>query len=152
MTVYAELDRRRAGAETDDDTFVALTHASGVRSHLWMTVLAAQPGPRLRLLGRDAAYVKYGLDVQEEALQAGGRPGDPGWGQEPEESWGLLGSGTDVRPVQTRPGAYHRFYEGVVATLREGEPPPVDPEEVISALEVLEAARASVAEQQVIGL
>jgi predicted dehydrogenase len=152
MTIYAELDRRRAGAETDDDTFVALTHASGIRSHLWMTVLAAQPGPRFRLLGHDAAYVKYALDVQEEALQAGRRPDDPSWGQEPEEHWGLLGSGSDVRPVPTRPGAYHRFYEGVVATLREGEPPPVDPNEVISALEVLEAAKASAAEQRVVEL
>jgi scyllo-inositol 2-dehydrogenase (NADP+) len=151
-TVYAELDRRRAGAETDDDTFVALTHASGIRSHLWMTVLAAQPGPRFRLLGHDAAYVKYGLDVQEEALQAGRQPDDPSWGQEPEEHWGLLGAGSNVRPVPTRPGAYQRFYEGVVATLREGEPPPVDPNEVISALEVLEAAKASAAEQRMVEL
>src|SRR5579872_6564946 len=35
--VYGELDRRRSGVETDDDAFVALTHASGVRSQLWMT-------------------------------------------------------------------------------------------------------------------
>jgi len=151
-TVYAELDRRRPDAETDDDTFVAMTHASGVRSHVWMSVLAAQPGPRFRLLGRDAAYVKYGLDVQEEALHAGRWPDDPSWGQEPEERWGLLGSAADVSAVPTRPGAYHRLYEGVVATLREGKPPPVDPDEVISALEVLEAAKASASEGRVIGL
>jgi len=150
ISVYAELDRRRAEGETDDDTFVALTHASGVRSHLWMSVLAAQPGARFRVLGSEAAYVKYGLDVQEEALQAGRRPDNPSWGQEPEERWGLLGSGSDLRPVPTRPGAYYRFYEGVVATLRDGELPPVDPEEVISALEVLEAAIASAAKQRVI--
>jgi predicted dehydrogenase len=152
VTVYAELDRRRPGAETDDDTFVALTHASGVRSHLWMSVLAAQPGPRFRLLGRDAAYIKYGLDVQEEALHAGGWPDDPAWGQEPEERWGLLGAGDEIRPVPTLPGAYHRFYEGVVRALREGGPPPVDPDEAISALEVLEAAKTSAREQRVIGL
>ena len=32
--VYAELDRRRESVEVDDDAFVALTHISGVRSHL----------------------------------------------------------------------------------------------------------------------
>ena len=32
--VYAELDRRRPGMQVDDDTFIALTHTSGVRSHL----------------------------------------------------------------------------------------------------------------------
>jgi predicted dehydrogenase len=152
VTVYAELDRRRPGAETDDDTFVALAHASGVRSHLWMSVLAAQPGPRFRLLGRDAAYIKYGLDVQEEALHAGGRPDDPAWGQEPEERWGLLGAGDELRPVPTLPGAYHRFYEGVVRALREGGPPPVDPDDAISALQVLEAAKSSARERQVVEL
>jgi predicted dehydrogenase len=152
VTVYAELDRRRPGAETDDDTFVALAHGSGVRSHLWMSVLAAQPGPRFRLLGRDAAYIKYGLDVQEEALHAGGRPDDPAWGQEPEERWGLLGAGDELRPVPTLPGAYHRFYEGVVRALREGGPPPVDPDDAISALQVLEAAKSSARERQVVEL
>jgi predicted dehydrogenase len=39
-TVYGELDRRRPGIEVDDDVFVAVTHVSGVRSHLWMSVLA----------------------------------------------------------------------------------------------------------------
>src|SRR5207237_3760146 len=33
--VYAEVERRRDSVETDDDVFVALTHASGIRSHLW---------------------------------------------------------------------------------------------------------------------
>jgi predicted dehydrogenase len=152
VTIYAELDRRRPGAETDDDTFVALTHASGVRSHLWMSILVAQPGPRFRLLGRDAAYVKYGLDVQEEALGAGGRPDGPAWGEEPEERWGLLGSGDELGPVPTLPGAYQRFYEGVARALREGGPPPVDPGEAISALEVLEAAKTSARERQVVEL
>ena len=72
--VNAEVDIRRSGAQTDDDTFVALTHESGVRSHLWMSAVAAQPGPRFRVLGSRAAYVKYGLDVQEESMRAGRKP------------------------------------------------------------------------------
>ncbi|MGW4157915.1 Gfo/Idh/MocA family protein, partial [Micromonospora chersina] len=43
--VYAEAVVRRAGAETDDDTFLALTHANGVRSHLYVSATAAQLGP-----------------------------------------------------------------------------------------------------------
>ena len=49
--VYAELDRRRPGVTVDDDSFVALRHASGVRSHLSMGALVAQLGPRFRVLG-----------------------------------------------------------------------------------------------------
>jgi scyllo-inositol 2-dehydrogenase (NADP+) len=148
--VYAELDRRRPGAETDDDTFVAVTHESGVRSHLWMSAVAAQPGPRFRVIGRSAAYVKYGLDIQEELLRAGRRPNDPSWGREPEDRWGLLGAGEQVRPVPTVPGAYQRFYEGVVLALRGNAPPPVDPDTVLSGLEVLDAARISGREQRVV--
>ena len=152
VQVYAELDERRAGARTDDDTFVALEHESGARSHLWMSAVAAQAGPRFRVLGSRAAYVKYGLDVQEEQLRSGRRPSGPGWGREPEDRWGTIGSGDRLERVPTVAGAYQRFYEGMLAALREGAPPPVDPEAVVSGLEVLDAARASASERRVVEL
>ena len=150
--VYAELDVRRPGATVDDDSFVALTHLTGVRSHLWMSSVAAQSAPRLRVLGDRAAYVKYGMDVQEEALHQGLRPRDPGWGEEPEEHWGLLGAGDRVERIRTDPGAYERFYEGVAAAIRDGSPPPVDPVDAVSALELLDAARASAREDKVVAV
>jgi scyllo-inositol 2-dehydrogenase (NADP+) len=152
VQVYAELDERRAGARTDDDTFVALEHESGVRSHLWMSAVAAQAGPRFRVLGSRAAYVKYGLDVQEEQLRSRRRPSDPSWGREPEDRWGTLGSGDRLERVPTVAGAYQRFYEGVQAALREGAPPPVDPEAVVCGLEVLDAAKESARERRVVEL
>ena len=148
--VYAELDARRVGARTDDDTFVALTHESGVRSHLWMSAIAAQQGPRFRILGSAGSFTKSGLDVQEDALRDGGDPRDPGWGREPEEHWGELSTGDGARRIETVPGAYQRFYEGVVGALREDAPPPVDPDQVVAALEVLDAARLSAAERRVV--
>jgi len=151
LDVYAELDVRRAGARIDDDVFVALTHASGVRSHLWMSAVAAQLGPRFRVLGDRAAYVKHGLDVQEGLLTDGVRPGGSGWGEEPEGRWGVLGTADDIGPVPSEPGAYQRFYEGIVATLRGGAPP-VDPAEVVASLEVLDAARRSARERRVVTL
>jgi scyllo-inositol 2-dehydrogenase (NADP+) len=150
--VYGELDRRRPGMRVDDDAFVALTHASGVRSHLWMSLVAALPGPRLRVLGDRAIYVKHGLDGQEEALRSGRRPEEPGWGEEPPDRWGLLGTGERTRPVRTEPGAYQRFYEGLVAALRDQAPPPVDPTEVVAALRVLDAARRSATERAAVPL
>jgi scyllo-inositol 2-dehydrogenase (NADP+) len=150
--VYSELDTRRAGAQTDDDSFVALLHESGVRSHLWMSAVAAQLGPRFRVLGSRAAYVKFGIDVQEELLQAGRRPDDPLWGREPEDRWGSLGAGDELRRIPTVPGAYQRFYEGVMLALREDAPPPVDPDGVVAGLEVLDAARKSARERRVVEL
>ena len=140
--VYAELDARRPAARVDDDVFVALEHSSGVRSHLWMSAVAAQHGPRFRLFGDRAAFVKYGMDVQEEALRAGLSPLDPAWGVEPDDAWGELGVDGDLRRVPTEPGSYGAFYEGVAASLHRGVPPPVDPRDAIEVLKVLEAARA----------
>jgi scyllo-inositol 2-dehydrogenase (NADP+) len=151
-SVYAEVDRRRPGARVEDDAFIALTHESGVRSHLGMSLVAAQPAPRIRLLGTGGAYVKHGEDVQEAALREGRAPGGEGWGTEPEEAWGLLDAGDAVRRVPTEPGAYQDFYRGVVAGLRDGAPPPVDPRDAVSALEVLEAARLSSAEGRIVEL
>ncbi|MEV8636361.1 Gfo/Idh/MocA family oxidoreductase [Streptosporangium sp. NPDC051023] len=150
--VYAESDVRRSGIASDDDTFIALTHANDARSHLWVSAVAPRLGPRFRVLGSRAGYLKNGLDVQEERLRAGLAADSPGFGDEPRERWGTLGTDEDARPVRTEPGAYLDFYRGVVASLREGTPPPVDPEDAIETLTVLEAARRSAEEGRVVTL
>jgi predicted dehydrogenase len=152
QSVYAEIELLRPRAEVDDDDFVALEHASGVRSHLWMSSIAAQGGARFHLLGDRAAYTKHGLDVQEEALRAGRSPTEPGWGEEPEGRWGRLGAGEDLRDVPTEPGRYGAFYEAVALSMRDGTPPPVDPVEAVEVLEALEAARRSSLERKVVPL
>lgn len=149
-SVYAETDRRRPGVEVDDDAFVALTHASGVRSHLWMSAVAAEHGARMRVFGSAAGYVKDGLDVQEDALKAGARPGPSGWGSEPRERWGRVGAGSEWTPVPTEHGAYPAFYAGIAAALRHGTPPPVDPADAVRGLRIIEAARRSAREGTVV--
>jgi scyllo-inositol 2-dehydrogenase (NADP+) len=151
-TVYAEVDQRRPSAEVDDDVFVALEHHEGIRSHLWMSVLAAIRGPRMRLLGLHAAFEKFGLDVQEQSLSEGARPGGPVWGREPPERWGRLSADGVERTIQTEPGAYQEFYRGVAASLREGAPPPVDPNDSVGGLEIIEAARESARTERVIAI
>ncbi|MEV6111063.1 Gfo/Idh/MocA family oxidoreductase [Streptomyces sp. NPDC052109] len=145
--VYAESVVRRPGAETDDDTFIALTHANGVRSHLHVSATAAQLGPRFRMLGSRAGYVKYGLDPQEAALREGLRPG-PRWGAEPESLWGRVGAGESPltgggTPVPTVPGDYPAYYAAVARALTGAGPNPVTALEAAAALDVLEAARRS---------
>ncbi|WP_223268168.1 Gfo/Idh/MocA family protein [Streptosporangium nondiastaticum] len=148
--VYAEADVRRPGAEADDDTFIAVTHANGVRSHLWVSATTAQLGPRFRVLGSAAGYVKYGLDPQEAALREGLRPGADrsGWGVEPESLWGRLGAGESPQtgggdPVPTLPGDYPAYYAAIETSLRTGAEPPVTAREAVAALQVLEAAKVS---------
>jgi predicted dehydrogenase len=151
-SVYGEVRALRPGAQVDDDFFVALEHESGARSHLWGTMLAAQPGPRLRVLGTKAAYVKHGLDVQEDALRSGASPRDPGFGEEPASGWGLLGTEEGAEPVPTERGHYVEFYERMERAIRDGEPPPVALAAGIETLRVIEAARRSSDERAVVPL
>jgi predicted dehydrogenase len=148
--VYAELDRRRPGVQVDDDSFVALTHANGVRSHLFMSSMVAQPGPRFRLLGTRAAYVKWGMDPQEAKLRQGLRPEGPGFGAYVAEESGTLGAGSEVKQVPTEAGDYRQFYQGMVDALRGFVAPPVDPNDAIAGLAVIEAARRSTADHRVV--
>ncbi|WP_433547480.1 Gfo/Idh/MocA family protein [Streptomyces sp. CA-294286] len=157
--VYAESDVRRPGAEADDDTFLALTHANGVRSHLYVSATTAQLGPRFRVLGSRAGYVKYGLDPQEAALREGRRPTDPDttWGEEPKEMWGRVGAGESPlsgggTPVPTVHGDYPAYYAAVARSLRDGTEPPVTALQAADALAVLEAARESAARFTTIAL
>ena len=143
VSVYAELARARDGARVDDDAFVALAHAGGERSHLGASMLAAAPAPRMVLTGTAATYEKHGLDGQEDALRAGGRPGTPGWGSEPREAWGRLHDAQGAHEVPTERGAYTAYYAGVARALRTGAPPPVDPADAVRVLRVIEAARRS---------
>ena len=138
-SVWGEVDSRRSGA-ADDDAFVALRHESGVVSHLWASSVAAAPGPRLRVLGSEGAFVVDSVDSQEDALREGQRP-NGGWGEEPESRWGRLVRGSDSQPVPSERGDWPAFYAGVERALRSGAPPPVDPREAIEVLSILERAR-----------
>lgn len=135
-SVYAELATVRGGAAVEDDAFVAITHETGTVSHLWMSAVAAEQGPRMRALGDRGGWTSQALDSQEASLRAGGRPGDPGFGQNPPGS--LSGE-----PYPTRDGQYAAFYTDVVAALRGTGPNPVDPWDAVASLRVIEEARAA---------
>ncbi|HUI03937.1 MAG TPA: Gfo/Idh/MocA family oxidoreductase [Acidimicrobiales bacterium] len=150
--VYAEIDVRRPGAAVDDDVFVALHYPGGLRAHLWASAVAAERGPRFRLLGSAGSYVKYGMDVQEAALVGGGRPSDAGWGAEPSEAWGTLTTSGGRQLEPTVPGAYQQFYAGLAASLIEGAPPPVDAADAVVVAEIVEAARRSAGAGEVVAL
>ncbi len=156
-SVYAEISHHRR-TPADDDVFLALSHCSGTISHLRASVLAAAPGPRLRVLGTQAALIVRELDSQEERLRAGRRPDtDPEWGVEPVHAHPRLIAGERSVPLTPERGAWQTFYAQLRDALdaRAGgrEPvPPVDSSDAVQALRVLEAAQASAASSTVVTL
>jgi scyllo-inositol 2-dehydrogenase (NADP+) len=138
--VYAEMAVRRPSSGVDDDVFVALGYGTGPSVHLWMSAVAADRGPRFRLLGEAAAYVKWGMDPQEDMLSGGHAPGEANWGEEPRSSWGHIVTGADRSTLPTLAGAYQLFYAGMASLLLDGGPPPVDIADAIMTAEIVEAA------------
>jgi len=144
VRVYAEVDRRRAGALVADDVFVALEHAGGERSHLHMGAVGPVPAPRLTVAGLGGGFACEGLDPQEHQLMAGARPGDRGFGERPPgRRFGADPAGPSAQPLDR--GDYAAFYRAVAA----GETP-VDPRDAVAVLRVLEAARRSAETRAVI--
>ncbi|MER3386188.1 MAG: Gfo/Idh/MocA family oxidoreductase [Microcella pacifica] len=141
----AELRAVREGLGSEDDAFLSLRHESGVRSHLTMSRVAAQSGPRFRVLGDESGYSVYGLDGQEPALKVGRWPGSEGYGETPSAQWGLLGVDNGEQPlvpVPTEAGAYPQFYAQVAASILEGAPVPVDPRSALETVRIIEQAHA----------
>lgn len=138
--VHAERAAHRTAEGPDDDVFLALRHTSGVISHLWMNTLAPQAAPRFRVIGSESAYTKWGVDVQEAAVDAGMLPDDPGYGVEDELAWGLLGFDHAALKHPTEAGAYPAFYDLLADALLDGGAVPVDPLDSLRAHRIIEAA------------
>ena len=153
VAVHAELRTVRAGSGAEDLIELHLTHAGGVRSTLAAGMASAAPGTRFLVNGTDGGFLIDGFDVQEEQLKAGDSPATLGeqWGVEPESAWGRLYTGEDdARVVPSERGRWDTYYPAVARAIAGDGPPPVDPRDAVATAVVLDAARRSSAEEEVI--
>jgi len=129
-----------SGSGAPDDGFLAMRHEGGTRSHLWMSSVAGQLGPRFRVLGSAGAFTSWGLDVQEAQLAAGLDPRDPGYGVTPADHWPVVGLDGTTERVRPERGNYPAFYDGVAGALLNGSPLPVDARDSVDSVRVIESA------------
>lgn len=140
VTVHAELDTRREGAAGDDDSFVTLHHASGVRTRLWMNAVAPANRPRFRVVGSTGVLTTWGLDPQEPQSIAGMHPSDPAFGTRDVHAEATIESPDGRTTLALEAGRYRDLYAGLAAAIVDGELAPVDPRDSIRALELIEHA------------
>ncbi len=143
VTVHATVAAHTTPAE--DDAFLLCRHASGVFSHLSATSVAGAPGPRVRLLGTQAAYVLADFESEEHPW-SGQRDLDEGHS-------GWLHRGSDREPVRRSAGSQADYYRAVAAALGSDDPQaamPVDPWDAVHTLAVIDAARVSAREERVV--
>jgi predicted dehydrogenase len=152
-TLQLDTAALRDGALVEDYFHAVLRYETGahapLRVVLHATTLAAHAAPRYIVHGTRASYVKQGVDPQEDALRAGGRPGGEGWGADTLD--GELTVPADeglalTRKVPTLPGNYVAYYAALRdAILGKGENP-VPPEQAVELMELLDLGRQSAAE------
>ena len=149
--ILADLEMQREGAQTVDYFNVTFRYGRA-RVILHASSLVRGDLPRFIVHGRAASYVKYGMDMQEEALKRGVRPGGADWGVDPRDGL-LLTREEDVESsaaVPTLPGYYPGYYEAVRETILRGAANPAAGEYGVLVMRVLEAgAESSVARREV---
>jgi scyllo-inositol 2-dehydrogenase (NADP+) len=154
-TVMADVGSQRPGAAADDYFHVVLGYRE-LRAILHAGSLVRAPGPRFEVHGDKGSFRKYGVDPQAAALEAGERPGDPGWGGDREDRYGSLTTevaGLEVSGrLATLPGSWQVFYRGMAdAVLGEGRVP-VAAEGASDTVRVIELALQSSREGRVVGV
>jgi scyllo-inositol 2-dehydrogenase (NADP+) len=151
LEVTADVRTEREFAKAVDSFDVSLGYER-LRVRLRASMLAREPGPRFRLRGVEGSYVKRGLDPQEEALKLGLKPTAPNWGEEPEESWGVINTragGVHLRGrVETLAGDYAAYYRNVADAIRGRAELIVKPEEATNTIRVIELAMESSASKR----
>ncbi|MFC7367371.1 oxidoreductase [Vreelandella zhaodongensis] len=140
--IMLDLGVRRDDATVDDD-FLALLEYDGCRVSLSAGALIAEPTPRFRIHGTKGSYLKYGLDPQEDRLKAGETP-TPAWGDDSPGTLTLREGETEDAPLirhehDTQAGDYLAYYQGVSAAIRNNTPLPVDIDDALRSMTLLEA-------------
>jgi scyllo-inositol 2-dehydrogenase (NADP+) len=144
--VYADIRKQRTGSQVDD-LFDLILYYPGVKVTLKGSYLVREQGPRFLVHGTEGSFVKYGADPQEEALNEGRFPDEPGWGTEPEDKWGILNTsigGLHYRgKIETVAGCYQQFYNELYETLTSGKELTVKPYESLNGIKIIRAAYES---------
>lgn len=144
--VFCQMETQRDGSLTTDAFLIRLMY-SGFSVTLKAGMVVREPGAHFILHGTSGSFVKKGMDPQESQLSAGMSPRAPGFGVDPKEQWGTLN--TEIGglhfhgPIETLPGSYDLFYENLYQVIREEAAPLVSPEDALTVIRIIEAARES---------
>jgi len=145
--VTADIRVEREGGQVDD-AFDVLLHYPRMRALLRASMVALAPDLRFLVRGEKAAYVKHGIDPQEDALKRGQVPSDASWGKEARELWGTLQSPGGAQRVETAAGDYRLFYQNVRDAMLGKSKIAVTHEQMLNVMHGVELARKSSEERR----
>jgi scyllo-inositol 2-dehydrogenase (NADP+) len=152
--IIANLRIQRPGGKTIDNFELVLTYPN-LKVTLKGGMLVREPGPAISLYGINGSFVKYGMDVQEDALRAGIMPDDVlNWGVEPASSWGKINTEYNglhlVGNVESEKGDYREYYSNIYKVLLGEEDLIVKPEQAANTIRIIGLAMQSSLEKRTI--
>jgi predicted dehydrogenase len=147
MEVSGDIRIQRQGGKVDDYFEVTLDYEK-TKVTLKAGMLVREALPHFTVMGDRGSFIKYGMDVQEEALKNGYLPKDcVAWGREPQELWGILNTEIDGLhfrgKIESIHGDYRGFYRNVYGAIRGFEGLMVRPEEARNVIRIIELALES---------
>ncbi|PTB97307.1 oxidoreductase [Marivirga lumbricoides] len=150
-SITADIRVQRDNSEIPDYFSMMLEYGK-FKVTLKSGMLVKEPLPKYIVSGTEGAFVKYGMDVQEAALNEAKMPlSDPNWGEEPEEIWGVLNTVKEGRrTIESEKGHYTSFYKNVEAAINGREELAVRAEHSRDGIKVIEFAMQSAKEKRTI--
>ena len=133
---------------------MVLMHYDGMTATVKATVVSPQVEQlRFWVRGEKGSFVKNHLDVQEDHLKAGKKPGDAGFGIQEGKSHGYLTVMNDGEPKMevrrlNEPLTYSTFYSEFAKALSGQGDVPVKPEGASVVIRLIELARKSSEERR----
>lgn len=154
MAVTADIRIQRKGGKATDN-FELILHYPTIKVTLKGGMLVREPLPRFILLGTNGSFVKYGLDVQEEALKAGFTPQTKsGWGVEPESIWGTINTEINgqhvIGKIHSEQGNYADFYLNIYKAISGKEALIVTALQARNNIRIIELAMQSQQERRTV--
>ncbi len=148
-SVLADLSIQRESAEAVDYFHCLLTYGQ-MRVILHGSTIVAAQSPRFTIHGQKGSFIKYGLDLQENALKLGQVPGSGQWGQDfqPGTLYKPSAESDDVMLERTIPapaGNYLAYYEAINQSIRHDAANPVSMEQAEAVARILELGVSSAA-------
>jgi scyllo-inositol 2-dehydrogenase (NADP+) len=151
-TISADLVRQRPGSDVDDFFHLVMGYGA-MRVVLQASNVIKKAGPHFQMHGNQGSFIKYGMDPQQADLQRGIRPGDPRWGKDQAGLYAELTKEGDSQAgirIETIPGSYETYYQGIYQAVTAGALPPVSAVDARHGIQVIECALKSHTEQRVI--
>ncbi|MFI5161423.1 MAG: oxidoreductase [Sphingobacteriales bacterium] len=148
------LTTQRPGGLEVEDNFELIMWYPGLKVTMKSGMLVKEAGPVYTIYGYNGTFIKYGMDVQEEALKAGHKPSERNWGVEPESIWGHVtlddNGKTITQTIPSEPGRYQDLFQNVYEAIAEGKELIVQPEQARTTIRIIELAFQSSREKRTV--